>query len=121
LLLVEFTVEGDPIPKGRPRAGSGRVYTPARTRDAEATVGLYARQAMQGRDPVTCDVILEAHFYTKTKRRVDIDNLLKTAMDAIGGIVFVNDDQVVQVTARKHHFPMAPGTVVRVFTTGGEP
>lgn len=36
--VLSFVVPGKPVPKGRPRFGKGRTYTPAETRDYEALV-----------------------------------------------------------------------------------
>ncbi len=81
--LLVLTVPGDPIPKGRPRTGSGKVYTPARTRDAEDVVRVLARQAYGPRAAYAGAVGIVVSFWCATRRRTDGDNLLKLITDGL--------------------------------------
>ena len=60
---------------------------------------------MSGSNPITGNVSIEVVFRRKfkvaTRRYGDIDNLMKGVMDALNGIVFVDDAQVIKLTARK--------------------
>jgi len=55
-LIVTFEVEGDPVPKGRPRfARRGQfvqTYTDAKTIDYETHVAMKARQAIGASEPL---------------------------------------------------------------------
>jgi len=55
-LIVTFEVEGDPVPKGRPRfARRGQfvqTYTDAKTIDYETQVAMKARQAIGASEPL---------------------------------------------------------------------
>jgi len=55
-LIIQFTVDGDPIPKGRPRfARRGhfvQTYTDAKTIDYETQVAMKARQAIGASEPL---------------------------------------------------------------------
>ena len=116
--MIEFTVPGIPVPKGRPRFGKGRTYTPADTVAAERTVAIYARRAC--RKPLTGALYLDVMFFmpipksfTKAQRRSidagmlrpatkpDASNLLKTVEDAMNRIVYADDNQLVSVAAGK--------------------
>jgi Holliday junction resolvase RusA-like endonuclease len=99
-LALHFTVAGVPRPKERARKGKGgHWYTPARTAQFEQTVAAYALQAMAKSgwirgctDPVT----LTVHITPATKGRPDIDNCLKAVADALNGLVYADDVQVVE-------------------------
>jgi crossover junction endodeoxyribonuclease RusA len=89
---VEFTVPGRPVPKGRPRFGKGRAYTPVATREAERVFVLYAAK-FRGSFP-SGHVRVECNFYVKGAHG-DADNLLKNACDSLQSArVFANDRQV---------------------------
>lgn len=97
---VHFTVEGDPVSKGRPRFARGRAYTPARTAEAEkviaaAAVGFFPT-------PVDVPVGMQMTFYCKTRRRTDGDNLAKLVSDALNGVAFVDDYLVEESYWRLH-------------------
>lgn len=103
MAIVQLTIPGDPIVKGRPRSGKGgHTYTPKRTKDAEEVVGTFCRQAMGVRAPVTVRVGIAAEFFCATMRRCDGDNLMKLVSDAMNGIVFVDDFQVEEWFCRVH-------------------
>lgn len=82
---------GDPHPKGRPRFSRGRAYTAEADRDAEARTALSLSQQVS--HPLTGNVALTCVFYRRTRRRVDVDNLIKHVMDSANGIVWRDDSQ----------------------------
>ena len=118
---ITITVNGEVVAKGRPRmTRRGFIYTPAATRKYEAHARLAAQVAMGNRaplqDPVRIEVSIELPVPTSwsNKRRLaalagkiaptarpDIDNYIKTALDAINTIVVTDDAQVVEIRARK--------------------
>jgi crossover junction endodeoxyribonuclease RusA len=101
VLLLDITIPGDPISKGRPRSGKGRTYTPKRTREAEAVIReLVDTSPWAQTEPYAGPVSLRVQFYCATHRRTDGDNLLKLVTDAIqrgrresGGII-ADDAQI---------------------------
>jgi crossover junction endodeoxyribonuclease RusA len=87
---IQFTVEGDPVAKGRPRfARGGHAYTPKRTADAEREIKAIAQEIFY--KPRETPVGMQMTFYCKTKRRTDGDNLAKLVSDALNGVAFVDD------------------------------
>lgn len=98
-VVCVFEMDARPTPKGRPRFGKGRTYTPAKTVAFEEHVSLVSRQAMKGRPPTTAPVRVVALFEQVKRTRSDLDNLLKALLDGMGP-VFVNDSQVVEIRAR---------------------
>ena len=117
-----MVIEGVPVPKGRPRFGRGHVYTPLKTKNAEALISTVGKKMMAGKKPFTGPVKVDATFMVDvpkswpkkrqgmpindillpTSARVgDVDNLLKTVTDAINGIVYEDDRQIITATATK--------------------
>ena len=118
-----MTLEGRPQGKGRPRytvqAGRAFAYTPESTRTYEARI----KQAwidQDGRSFGSCPValILRAYYPVPSKARKaereamltgkipvtakpDLDNLLKSVMDGLNGLVYDDDSQVSYISAEK--------------------
>lgn len=126
MLTLKFTVLGDPTGKGRPRFYRGRAVTPKKTRDYEALVRHEAQQALEHmvQKPdfaASCEVTIHAYFaipqsYTKKQRlqiaesgawvvrpgKPDLDNVTKSILNGMNGIVYHDDVQVVSLRAKKH-------------------
>lgn len=118
VILLDITIPGDPIPKGRPRTGQGRTYTPTRTRDAEDRIrGFVEMSRWRRREPHTGPVALTVRLYCATRQRSDLDNLLKLVTDALqrgrrpaGGII-ADDSQIEEWHGRL--WRAAPGQAPR--------
>lgn len=92
---VSFTVGGEPVPKGRPRLGQGRTYTPKRTLAAEKKVKAAFEAAAPGwvvEPDLTYGALIE--FRTGSGSVVDIDNATKLIMDALNKVFYEDDIQV---------------------------
>ena len=112
---VVFIVDGEPRPKQSYRAlNGGGGYTPARIKAWQNKVAQCASLAMRGRDPITGPVSMRVVFVLGNHRRVDLDNLNKGVSDALNGIVFTDDTQVVSLHLVKH-VKKNPGVLVQVF------
>jgi len=79
----------------RTRRGT-RVYTPKRTLNYQKRVGWKAKEVMQGRAPVKGPVAMTLRIYRKTLHRVDGTNICKACEDALNGIVYEDDAQIVE-------------------------
>lgn len=130
---ITVTVRGAAVAKGRARfTRTGFAYTPAKTRQYEAHGRLAAQLAMGERPPLTAPVHLTALVELPipaswSKRRTtaaivgeicptsrpDLDNFLKSGMDAINGIVVADDCLIVKVVAEKK-FGVDPKLVLLV-------
>ena len=115
--MVRFTIPGEPVPKGRPRVTkTGHVYTPQNTRDYEEYVKhCYKGPMLEGQIRAYVDVFLQipksASQAKKKKmlmqierptKRPDLDNLAKTVLDAINGLGYKDDSQVVSLRIDKY-------------------
>lgn len=126
---ITFTAPGTPRPKGSWKSiGKGRMIPDnKRAKGWEETVAICARSQYTNSPPTESPVVVDAifrvprprsHYGTgknadKVKlsapaqptgqRCGDIDKLLRTVLDAMTGIVYKDDSQVVQVTATKRY------------------
>ena len=120
---MNYVVEGTPIGKGRPKfARRGKfvsTYTPTKTRTYEDTIKVAARQAMTIeplQTPVTVFVYISVPIpasyskkrkqaclsgFEKPMKKPDIDNVSKCFLDAMNGIVYVDDVQVISLHMTK--------------------
>lgn len=127
---VTIEIEGLPVAKARPRFNrrTGVTYTPGKTVEAERRITNSFYEVIDGYEgtwevfplqkPTPVDVSITFQFtppqsWSKAKQqkamyterfkttKPDIDNLTKTVMDALNGHAWVDDSQVVQLTARK--------------------
>lgn len=115
--MIFFTVDGEPVPKQSFRFSRAGGYQPARVKDWQAMVAWAARQAAAGYPPIEGEVSVRCWFRVGNRRRVDLDNLWKAVGDAIEGIVYLNDSQIVHLVLRKNLATLRelpPGVTVEV-------
>lgn len=134
--IVHFHVEGVPVPKKRPRfrAFNGMVqsYTDKDTREYEDHVRLTAQAAMGTTEPLETPVGVYLYIrrgipksYSKKRSEAcleglekpitkpDIDNLAKSLLDGMNGVVFKDDSQIVSLHVTKV-FASEPGVDIMV-------
>jgi Holliday junction resolvase RusA-like endonuclease len=133
-LVVTFEVEGNPIPKSRPRfARRGQfvqTYTDAKTIDYETHVAMKARQAIGASEPLqgALTVFLYLRYgvpasYSKKRKeaclrgveypkRIDLDNVYKSITDAMNGIVYTDDSQIVEAHITKVYAETAGANIM---------
>lgn len=122
---IYFVVYGQPQGKGRPRASSRggfvRMYTPAATLAYEQQIARLAEIA-RGEFPVLqtpMSLRVVAHHpipisWSKKKQQLalagelvpgkpDLDNVAKAVLDALNGVIYVDDKQVVRLVAEKKY------------------
>lgn len=120
-----FSVEGDPVGKQRPRFSRGRTYTPKKTVDYEKLITDKARQAMGSSEPLETPVAVYLYVnhaippsYSKKRKEAclnrferpkkpDLDNSAKAYLDAMNGIVYKDDVQVVSLHVTKRYDTIA--------------
>lgn len=98
-MTVQFTVAIDPTPAGRPRFTGGRAYISSKDRNYRQTLAIAARAAMQGLPPLTgalsCVIRLYRRLMATARNFGDVDNHAKGILDALSGVCFVDDCQIV--------------------------
>jgi Holliday junction resolvase RusA-like endonuclease len=106
-----FTLPIAPVAKGRPRFGNGRTYTPAETLRFERQLVQLARRYAP-KVPLTGPLGLWLVFTVKKPKRTknatpcvrpDLDNYCKAVMDALNGLFWKDDAQVVSIIAGKEY------------------
>lgn len=129
--MGKFTVTGQPVGKERARTvtlknGKKRSYTPAKTKEYEKLIAYeYKRQCGEFygeiknsklKQPIK--IAIDIYFsipksFSKGKCRAaenniikptkkpDIDNIAKSVLDALNGVAYKDDTQVVSLTVRK--------------------
>ena len=125
-MTLRFFVPGPPVGKGRPRVamhgGHAHAYTPDRTADYEWLVRhCYKGQcagAFAENTPVSVEIVALypiAKSATKAERaamlageilptkKPDVDNVLKIILDALNGLAYPDDKQVVYTSVRKKY------------------
>jgi Holliday junction resolvase RusA-like endonuclease len=123
-MTINFTIPGVPVAKGRARfAKRGAFvhsYTPEKTRTYEDHVREVAVAAMGSGEPL--ETPLKAYIYIKLPvpkafskkktaealvglirpaKKPDIDNYIKSVMDGLNGVCYVDDCQIVDLHSTK--------------------
>ena len=123
---IIFSVEGDPVGKQRPRfTKTGRTYTPKKTSDYESKISSAALSAMCPQLPLETPVAVYIYInhaipvsYSKKRKEAclnrlerpkkpDLDNVAKAYLDAMNGIVYKDDVQVVSLHVTKRYDTIA--------------
>lgn len=146
-MKIQFTIPGAPVPKARPRfrlvKPRGKepfvhTYTDSETVKYEDRVRALASAAMAGMPPSAApiEVLMEIRVpiptsWSKKKqvaaaagavratKRSDIDNYVKSVLDACNEVCWVDDGQIVVLTARKM-YSAEPCVVVAIRQAEGE-
>ncbi len=125
-MKIAFTVEGEPRGKERPRFGSRQVYTPDKTTTYENQIKIaYYEQCGNVKFPEDSQLELFVKAYYKIpksaskKRKAamlseqirptkkpDGDNILKVVADALNGVCYKDDKNLVSMSIEKFYSDM---------------
>lgn len=136
--MVKFllTIPAEPIAQGRPRlssrGGFARAYDPPKSRSWKALVADFAEKAMKEQGltkPMEGPLMVKIRFgfplpksqYRKNPKpmmwhmkRPDLDNLYKGVIDAMEGIVYLRDSEIVKVIMDKVIVPQGDSPYVNL-------
>ena len=126
ILLLE--IPGAPVGQGRPRFtninGHPKAYDPENSRNYKAYVRMLATQAMKDSDFTmiegACSIKIVAYFEvpkSKSKKfklaalnnkewptkKPDVDNIAKAIQDALNGLVYKDDSNIVYMSVSKYY------------------
>ena len=124
--MISFVVEGTAVPKQRPRISKRQAYTPKKTRDYEERVRRAFRSSYYGFTPIfPKDTPVKAYIdivqqipkswsnsktiraergeIVPTSRNGDLDNIAKSILDALNGLVYEDDCQVTVLFITKRY------------------
>ena len=134
--MLKMSICSIPVAKARPRTvfnkGKIRTYTPKKTSVFENELRSLAFLAMREKQITSKPIALKVSFgipipnsWSKIKKqkainnfirpvtRPDIDNYLKCILDGLNNIVFIDDSQVVEITASKTYMQL-PKTDIEI-------
>ena len=139
---MNIVIYGEPIPQGRPRfTKTGHTYDPQRSRNYKQLVRFWVTQHLKkvaGWKPFENALCVDLTFYMgipsswskekrikaingqirPTSKRVgDLDNLCKSVTDAILGLVYVDDSQIVNLGVSKYYSD-TPRCVLKITEIG---
>jgi len=119
-LKVNFTIDGEPVGKGRPRLGKHAVYTPTKTRQYEDLVKYIYKTKCKHffKDDVKVDI--KCYFsipksdskkvkknkyknIIRPSKKPDIDNIIKVILDSLNELAYDDDKQVIKSTCEKFY------------------
>ena len=97
---IKFVVPTEPVPFKRTLSNGKRRFNDPRYSDYKYFIGLHARVAMGGRAPfdgaIKISVTVSTKYQPTSLKSGDIDNHLKAVLDALNGICFTDDRQVIE-------------------------
>lgn len=103
---IKFSADLEPVPFPRPLSNGKRRYNPPRYSLFKDVLGHLAKIAMKGQAPFTGKIKILVDVYRKLKPESlnfgDADNHLKACLDALNGIAFADDRQVISATINLH-------------------
>ena len=118
--MINLIIPGEPVAKGRPRHGKGFTYTPAKTMNYETLV----KELFIISKQIKLDGMLQAeircyfkipksatkgkllamqHNIVRPVKRPDTDNLAKICLDALNGLAYKDDSQIVELFVGKYY------------------
>ncbi len=116
-LDVRFVVPGPVVPWQRAASVGTRRFTSSKQRSYQRTVRLIA-QASRPRGPwlpsKASRYRVDIDAYLPDERRRDLDNVAKTILDALNGVLYLDDSQVVTLLVATHIDRAEPRVVVAV-------
>ena len=125
-MKIAFAVEGEPRGKERPRFGNGQVYTPDKTTTYENQIKIaYYEQCGNVKFPEDSQLELFVKAYYKIPKsaskkkkaamlseqirptkKPDGDNILKVVADALNGVCYKDDKNLVSMSVEKFYSDM---------------
>lgn len=123
--MIDFIIPGKPVPMPRPRfTRNGHTYNPPKAQLKKKEISILARNEMTRRSVGITDraVTLEINCYFEPPKsytlkklkqisngqlqyikKPDVDNLAKTVLDALNGIAYNDDSQVIKMIVSKEY------------------
>lgn len=106
--MIKFVAKIKPVPLARPRVNTKtkKTFYPQRSKNFKNALGLIGKMAMRGKKILTGKLKVTIDLYKNCKIDSqsfgDVDNHQKAIFDALNGICFVDDSQIIKVICNKH-------------------
>lgn len=120
--MKQLTIDGVPVAKGRPRLGRYGTYTPKKTQKYEEYVKACWVSKYGAIQPAEQPLEVNIVFYMpipksvnkkrkaeilsgrlKHTKKPDIDNLIKSVLDALNGLAYADDSKIIKVAVEKQY------------------
>jgi len=116
--MITLHIDGIPVPQGRPRARTFKIgndcrvqmYDPPKSKEWKEYIRLKAEYSQMKKleGAIKMDLVFWMPRAKSNKdkhhtKRPDVDNLAKAVKDALEGIAYKNDSQVVDLRVRKYY------------------
>lgn len=104
MINIVIPIEPKPAPRPRMDKNSGKVYMPEWYKIYKSAIQFYVRQqapAYLSNDALFIEMSFQKPCEVTSQRYGDIDNLVKGVLDALNGLMWKDDRQVVGIYARK--------------------
>ncbi|MGS5517699.1 RusA family crossover junction endodeoxyribonuclease [Clostridioides difficile] len=121
-MKINFTIDGEPIGKERPRMNSitKRTYTPNKTKNYEDYIKYLYQSKVKYHFTGYIKMTLRCYYsiaksnskkvkeqkrnnVLRPSKKPDIDNVVKIVADALNEIAYKDDTQIVEVVASKYY------------------
>lgn len=119
--MIEMFIDSKPFPKGRPRfTRYGGVYTPKKTLESERDIHdqIFIEMSKHRVNITRSLLSVEIKFIYKRPKKIpneietddgysyravrpDVDNLAKLVLDAMNGVVYIDDSQICSLKCEK--------------------
>lgn len=130
--MFKFIIPGEPVAKGRPKLSRYGTYTPKKTKEYEEHIKQEWRKNGY-KEPLTGAVMVDIVFHRSIQKsgskavktakltgkvkptiKPDLDNYIKAVLDGLNGLAWVDDSQIVNISATKE-YSLEPKTVVLIW------
>lgn len=113
---IEVVGELEPVTFKRPCTSGKRRYEPEDYKRFKEELGYVARRVMGEREPLSEPLRAQIEIYRRVKisslNYGDLDNHIKACLDALNGICYKDDRQIVEIHAKK--LKGAPKVIIRI-------
>lgn len=133
---IEFFVRMEPVAQGRPKfstaGGFAKAYDPKKSRDAKSYIRLAAAEALEGQAPLEGPLVVNITTIrpvpkSASQRKIkemlagaivpitkpDVSNYVKLVEDALNGVAWLDDSQIVDSVSSKR-YGTVPGFHVNI-------
>lgn len=94
------------------KQAKGRWFVDTKPRDAKLAMAAEARSQYRG-EPWSCPLAVEVALTWPTRRNHDVDNI-KSLLDCLKGILWVDDGQIERLLITKRYVKGEQGVVLRM-------
>jgi Holliday junction resolvase RusA-like endonuclease len=116
MTAFSILIDGEPRGKGRPRCecsrGKPHLYTDAQTAAYEERIAWTFKETYPGHEPLEGRVSVLI-MMVSDRTATDLDNVVKIALDALNGVAWKDDSQVIHIEAHRSK-PFGDGTYLAI-------